>query len=543
MTIMNNIKPYQAAILTGVGYYLTAVFAIRFTIMPEGIAIMWPPNAILLAALLLSPHKNWWLFLIAAAIAEFAADLGSFPVWQIFGFIAVNLFEGLFSAFLIEKLTRSHPLQLTLKNLVTTIGVILFTAPPIAALAGAKIYALGDPSVEYWEFWRLWWFGDVTGIIVTLPFILALSEKEKFLIPPEGLSANIAASLTMAMIITGLLLFSDLSNYISPVVIMIFVVWIALKTSIIITTSAGLIISLLITVSTTSGTGPFLQHINETNIVLAAQEYLIALSLLGLFLSHTITELRIANEEFKIINKKLVKAQKVKAEILANFSHELKTPVHAISNFANIIKKRSEDKKTLLFLEKIQLSSARLTKLIDNLLDLSLLKNREMLIKISENDLTLITQQEVKEVADMAKQKSIELQVISRQHYAVEIDAELIRKVIANLLSNAIKYSPEHSTIKINIAKQSYNQTLCEDNMLYVAVIDQGVGIPENELENIFESFSESSRTSTGAGAVCYSLSLAKSIIQAHKGKIWAESPADDNTGSIFQFAIPIKTT
>mgnify|MGYP000721655034 CR=1 FL=1 len=119
------ISSYWAPVLTGIAYYLAALLGVHYTIMPEGIAIAWPPNAVLLTAFLLSPRKTWWLHALAGVGGEFAADLGSFPVWQITGFALVNVGETLFSALLIGRLTRSHPLNLTVKNLGITIGIIL----------------------------------------------------------------------------------------------------------------------------------------------------------------------------------------------------------------------------------------------------------------------------------------------------------------------------------------------------------------------------------------------------------------------------------
>ncbi|MCG8429418.1 MAG: MASE1 domain-containing protein [Chromatiales bacterium] len=321
-------KPYQAALVTGIGYYLAGLFAVHFTIMPEGIAIMWPPNAFLLAAFLLSPKRHWWLFAVAGAIAEFAADIGNFPVWQILGFAAVNLSETLFSAYLIGRLSGNHPLNLTLKNLGIAVGVILLAGPPIAALAGAQIYALGDPSINYWQFWRLWWFGDATGLIVTLPLILSLSGSTDAPFVRIQLSKLEIAGLIIVPLLAGSLLLTPLYNSMpwaaSPVLLMLFLVWIAMRTPPIITTSAGLLISLATTLATTSGIGPFASGTNEAASVLAIQEFLVAISILGLFLSFAFSEVHRVNRKLERLNDELEIKVADRTQSLSTINKELR---------------------------------------------------------------------------------------------------------------------------------------------------------------------------------------------------------------------------
>ena len=116
----------------------------------------------------------------------------------------------------------------------------------------------------------------------------------------------------------------------------------------------------------------------------------------------------------------------------------------------------------------------------------------------------------------------------------VVLDAQQISQVIHNLLSNAIKFSPQHSRIKIKIEN---------DNSIAAirfSSVDQGIGIPEDELEIIFDKFSQSSITKTGADDTGLGLSISKDIIEAHSGKIWAENNQSES-GSALIFVIPRK--
>jgi len=116
-------------------------------------------------------------------------------------------------------------------------------------------------------------------------------------------------------------------------------------------------------------------------------------------------------------------------------------------------------------------------------------------------------------------------------------DSNKITQVIQNLIHNAIRYSPQKSKISIRIDTINPIDGPKKEPLLRFSIIDQGVGIPEEELNIIFDKFKQSSRTDTGAGGTGLGLSICKEIIQAHKGKIWAENNL--NGGANVSFTIP----
>ncbi|HEY9145860.1 MAG TPA: MASE1 domain-containing protein, partial [Thiobacillus sp.] len=129
---------------TGLGYYLGAVLGVAASSMSEGIAIFWLPNGILLAALLLAPRRDWPLYLLAAVTAEIAADLPTFTLAQALGFAAVNLFECLLAAWLLQRVAR--PFSLDRLRHVAVFGLVLVLASGLAALLGASIYSLSTET-------------------------------------------------------------------------------------------------------------------------------------------------------------------------------------------------------------------------------------------------------------------------------------------------------------------------------------------------------------------------------------------------------------
>ena len=126
---------------------------------------------------------------------------------------------------------------------------------------------------------------------------------------------------------------------------------------------------------------------------------------------------------------------------------------------------------------------------------------------------------------------------------ALVCDLQKICQVLRNLLFNAIAFSPTDEKIVLSIEQSELPQEQNQPDVkptpaILVGVTDQGVGIPESELETIFEKFVQSSKTKTGAGGTGLGLAICKEIIKAHRGKIWAENNPDG--GSRIKFILPI---
>ena len=237
-------------------------------------------------------------------------------------------------------------------------------------------------------------------------------------------------------------------------------------------------------------------------------------------------DLRIAMETAK-------KANQEKSRFLANMSHELRTPMHAIQSFTKLSLKRESDEKVHHFLENIDSSTKRLTNLLNDLLDLSKLESGKMELNLKQANMADIISAAVQSLAGLSKEHGINFDLTEVTEVHARIDLNLITQVIINLASNAIKFSPDNSIIRLSLQKNT-------DSLVF-SIEDDGVGIPDEELKDIFNSFVQSSKTITNAGGTGLGLSICKEIIELHKGKIWVESPPDKKDhGSIFYFQIPI---
>ncbi len=240
-----------------------------------------------------------------------------------------------------------------------------------------------------------------------------------------------------------------------------------------------------------------------------------------------------------------------KSEFLANMSHELRTPMHGIISFTQLCLKQFknlplDEKRTdklQKFLSNIDTSSQRLLGLLNDLLDLSKLESGKDEFNLEKNDLHQLCQQIHNEILAKVQEKSIEFKIQPPIKPAlVKCDKNKILQVLSNLINNAVKFSTENKTIDISfenteiILGKRANDTEKTAGII-LSIIDQGPGIPDDEMLTIFDKFIQSSKTKSGAGGTGLGLSICKEIISAHGGKIWAEQ--NPKGGSFFKFFLP----
>jgi signal transduction histidine kinase len=232
-----------------------------------------------------------------------------------------------------------------------------------------------------------------------------------------------------------------------------------------------------------------------------------------------------------------------KSEFLANMSHELRTPMHAILSFASFgVEKagHAERDKLLHYFGNIQKSGARLLSLLNDLLDLSKLEAGKMEMQLRETDPAGLIREAAAEAEALANSHCVRIELdVPPRALAARLDGARMLQVLRNLLSNAIKFSPPGGNVAIGLRALPAAQ--CGDGRVWIeiAMRDEGIGIPEGELEAVFDKFVQSSKTKTGAGGTGLGLAICREIVHAHGGEIGARNNPPPLRGACFTLRLP----
>jgi two-component system sensor histidine kinase KdpD len=225
---------------------------------------------------------------------------------------------------------------------------------------------------------------------------------------------------------------------------------------------------------------------------------------------------------------------RMKTELLSTVSHELRTPLGSIKGYATTLLShgsklgRGEQRE---FLEIIDSEADRLRELIENLLHLSRLEAGVLRIDKEPVRLAATTRDVVRKVQLASPSHQLELE-LPLDDPVVSADQRRIYQVVQNLLTNAVKYSPQGGRVRLSAHAQGRE--------LVVSVTDQGLGMPTVELDKIFDRFHRvQGEPSRGIGGTGLGLAICKGLIEAHGGRIWAESEGE-GMGSAFRFTLPL---
>ena len=228
------------------------------------------------------------------------------------------------------------------------------------------------------------------------------------------------------------------------------------------------------------------------------------------------------------------RVHEVRRDFVANISHELKTPIGALSLLSEAVLSAADDPASVVkFATRMQLEAKRLTDLVQEIINLSRLQDSDPLQVATENSVADLINEAIDLVKTTSEAKGISVAAGDIPAVVVLGDSEQLIMAIHNLLENAINYSPENTKVSVS--------SNVSDGIVEIVVADQGIGIPEEAQDRIFERFYRvdpaRSRETGGTGL---GLSIVKHVASNHGGdvKVWS-SP---NVGSSFALRLPIYT-
>ncbi|MBU8730779.1 MULTISPECIES: cell wall metabolism sensor histidine kinase WalK [Cytobacillus] len=219
-------------------------------------------------------------------------------------------------------------------------------------------------------------------------------------------------------------------------------------------------------------------------------------------------------------------------EFVANVSHELRTPLTTMRSYLEALADGAwrDEEIAPNFLDVTQNETERMIRLVNDLLQLSKMDSKDYRLTKDWTDFIFFYNRIIDRF-EMTKQQNVTFERKLPDHSAfVEIDEDKLTQVLDNIISNALKYSPEGGKVTFSIEEK--------DEFIIVSVSDQGVGIPKENIDQIFERFYRVDKARTRKlGGTGLGLAIAKEMVEAHGGKIWAAST--EGKGTTISFSLP----
>ena len=249
-------------------------------------------------------------------------------------------------------------------------------------------------------------------------------------------------------------------------------------------------------------------------------------------------ELGFLAQEFNLMATKLKEVDQLKDDFVSSVSHELRSPLTAISGYVDLLRSKPltqiEGANREKALEIIQENTHRLTEFINDILDIAKLKAGRVELRRTDVDLNDLAGDVAALFQPLFEKKAITCEVdVSGDVPVAKLDEEKMMQVLTNLVANALKFTPAGGKISIHAKNR--------DDSILMSVQDTGIGIPDNARSLVFEKFGQAKNRSEAGDApkgTGLGLAIAKGNVEAHGGRIWFDS--EMGKGTTFYFTIPL---
>jgi len=229
---------------------------------------------------------------------------------------------------------------------------------------------------------------------------------------------------------------------------------------------------------------------------------------------------------------RLVRLNRARRDMVANISHELRTPIAKIRSIIDSLfhdQDKPKRKDSIHSLREIARETDNLLWLVQEMMDLSMIESGQAIVRMIDNQLSEVVQDSFERLNERAAEKDINLVRHVPEKLHVLCDRDLVQRVLVNLIHNAIKWSPDGEPITVNASNGGDEVT--------IYVLDNGPGVPEDAVDRIFERFYQVDASRSGGDGTGLGLAICRHIVEAHGGRIWAEANTD-GSGGRFAFTL-----
>jgi signal transduction histidine kinase len=515
-----------------------AVFArIGLLLDPVGgfATVVWAPTGIAIAAALLLGYRAAAGIWIGAFIANLAAGA---PTTAAAVIALGNTLEAVVAVLVLSRV-RSFDRSLPRTNdvlLLLVVGAILAPAVSatigMAALLGTNVVA----PAELTEGWRAWWVGDSIGALLITPTILFWRAQGWRSLTPRWREA---AALLAALVIVASLVFATRSSaertaFLQAYLIFPVLLWAAMRFEQRGATTAVLLTSVFAVVGTAQGQGPFV--VGELrDSLFALQTFMGIVAMSVLLLSAAIAERAHAAHTATRLLAATGVADRAKSDFLAAMSHELRTPLNAIGGYAQMLMLEIHGALTAQqreAVQRIETNQRHLAGLVADVLSFTRTESGRLTMQLEDVDVASMLESLPAYVGPDADRKGIQLCVAPvYPGLIMRADPERVRQILLNLLVNAIKFSDANGAVAVSADRAGM--------AVRIAVADQGIGIPADQLHRVFEPFFQVERGHASRyPGVGLGLTIARQLALAMHGDVVLES--EQGKGTTVTLVVPL---
>ncbi|MBA3753605.1 MAG: MASE1 domain-containing protein, partial [Nitrospira sp.] len=496
-------------------YVLAGKFGLRIAVFHPSATPVWPPTGISLAAFLLLGYWVWPAIFLGAFVVN-VTTAGS--VATSVSIATGNTLEGFLGAFLVNYFAHGRKVFAQQRDTLSFVLLAAVLSTTVSATFGVTSLSLGGYAEweKYSAIWITWWLGDAVGVLIVTPAIVLWASgyainwsRSQFL--------EIGVSLTLLCLVALIVFQSGQAmtgpNYPLGFLMLSILIWVAVRLGPRETATAILLCVGIAIWGTLRGSGPFVRGApNETLLLL--QAFMAVIAVTAMTLAVGVSERRRAEEALDQLNQTLERRiqdrtstlqatveqlqefDRLKSAFVSIVSHELRTPLTSIKGFAeNLLQglAGSLNEKQNYYLSRIQHNADRLTRMLNELLDLSKIEAGKMELRPAWLSLQELVADLLEGFQPRTQGKSISMEVFSMESIPkVRADRDKLYEVLANLLDNAIKFTPSGGCIQISAQ-------VVDEQYVKVGVSDTGCGISEEHLLKIFDKFY---RVQSGSGHV-----------------------------------------
>ncbi|MEA5569455.1 ATP-binding protein [Calothrix sp. UHCC 0171] len=529
--------------------------------LEQGMVAIWPSTGVYVAAILLFGYRLLPILCFSELLANFTLWQSTYPqntVPVLLIFLVASIADPLIIPLLYKRWIPQGKLFSRVQN-IFRYGLIILPSALIHATVAVGVTCWGGaaPWENYWSYWQQWYVMTITTLFTLPPIILTWSPQTQNLVrfdkrrlPELGLTILVLGLICQIIFVTK----SSLEY-----LLLVPLLWAAFWMGARVATSLLLLVEITVLAAAKFRMGIFADKpIIESLLLLQsfmAVAALITFATLAIVNENKKAELKLlqANDELEArveertteLNQAKVlaeRANQAKSEFLANMSHELRTPLNGILGYAQILQRSrtlgENDHKGVNIINKC---GEHLLMLINDVLDLAKIEARKMEIHPKDTHLHSFLQSVVEISRIRAEQKDIDFIYIAAPNLptGVQIDEKRLRQVLINLLGNAIKFTDRGSVSFLVNATISPNTTEIPIWKFRFEVKDTGVGMANEQLENIFLPFEQVGKVEKQTEGTGLGLTISQTIVKMMGGIIAVESHLGQGSRFWFEVELP----